>query len=90
MIEESNFFPSTMDMATKLSSQSYYYYFDYKNMFTFNDVYGMCGDPLGVSHSDEMISLFPFKALFPDGLNSNDIKMSKMMVKIWVKFASSE
>lgn len=90
MIGEGTFITSTMDMAMKLSSPSYYYLFDYQNEFTFNKIYGMCGKSLGVSHGDEMISLFPFKALFPQGLNEKDVEMSKVMVDIWVKFASSK
>lgn len=79
-----------MDMALRLSSPAYVYLFDYQNDFSFNKLYGQCEKPLGVSHGDEMISLFPFKAIIPQGLNEKDEKVSKLMVDIWVKFASSE
>lgn len=90
MIGDGTFITATMDMATKLSSPSYVYLFDYQNEFTFNTFFGGCGKPLGVSHADEIISLFSIRALFPQGLNEKDVEISKLIVDIWVKFASSK
>lgn len=78
------------DMALKLSTPSHVYLFDYQSEFTFNTLYGECKKPLGVSHGDEMIGLFPLKALIPDGLNKRDEEVSNLMIDIWVKFASSK
>jgi len=77
-------------MAVKQSSSAYFYLYDYQNEFSFNKLYGQCEKPLGVSHGDEMLSLFPFKAIIPKGLNEKDEQVSKLMVDIWVKFASSK
>lgn len=91
MIGESNFITCTMDMSIKLLSPVYFYLFDYKNNeFSFNQLYGDCKKPLGVSHGDELISLFSLKELNPKGLSDKEIEMSKLMVNIWVKFASSK
>jgi carboxylesterase type B len=89
MISEGVFVAGSMTMALKLSSPVYFYLFDYEQEFSFNKVYGQCQKHLGVSHGDEMISLFPLKSLIPKELNENDSKVSKLMVDIWVKFASS-
>jgi len=79
-----------MDMAVKFSSSAYFYLYDYQNEFSLNKLYGQCEKPLGVSHGDEMLSLFPFKDIIPQGLNEKDEEVSKLMVDIWVKFASSK
>lgn len=91
MIGDGSFSTCAMDMSIKLSSPVYFYLFDYKNNeFSFNQLYGDCKKPLGVSHGDELISLFSMKELNPKGLNDKEIEMSKLMVNIWVKFASSK
>lgn len=90
MIGEGLFLTCTMDMSFKLSSPVHFYLFDYTNEFSFNQLYGNCNKSLGVSHADELISLFSLKELNPKGLNDNDLEISKLMVNIWVKFASSE
>jgi len=91
MIGEGTFVTCALDMSIKLSSPVYFYLFDYKNNeFSFNQLYGDCKKPLGVSHADELISLFSLKELNPKGLSDKEIEMSKLMVNIWVKFASSK
>lgn len=90
MIGDGIFLTGVVNMAMKLSSPSYFYLFDYQNEFTFNQLFGECGKSLGVSHCDELISLFPLKSLIPQGLNDKDVEVSKLFVDIWVKFASSK
>lgn len=90
MIGDGVFVVASVTMSTKLASPVYFYLFDYEHEFSFNKVYGECQKSLGVSHGDEMISLFPLKMLIPEGLNEKDSKISKLMVDIWVKFASSK
>jgi len=90
MIGDGTFIKCSLDMSIKLSSPVHFYLFDYQNEFSFNQLYGDCKKPLGVSHADELISLFQLKELNPKGLNDEDTKMSKLMVNIWVKFASSK
>lgn len=90
MIGDGGFATCCMTMALKLSSPVYFYLFDYNQKFSFNKLYGEHPKSLGVSHGDEMISLFPLKSIIPKGLNKKDSKVSKLMVNIWVKFASSK
>lgn len=90
MIGDGIFLPCVLDMSQKLSPPVYLYLFDYQNEFTFNRLYGGCPKSLGVSHGDEMISLFSMKDVNPRGLNEKDEEVSKLMVDVWVKFASSE
>jgi len=90
MTGDGTFIQCTLDMSIQLSSPVHFYLFDYENEFSFNKLYGDCKKPLGVSHADELISLFQLKELNPKGLNDKDIQMSKLMVNIWVKFASSK
>jgi len=90
MIGDGTFIQCALDMSIQLSSPVHFYLFDYENEFSFNQLYGDCKKSLGVSHADELISLFQLKELNPKGLNDKDIKMSKLMVNIWVKFASSK
>jgi len=89
MISDVCIISCVLDIALKLSPHSYIYLFDYQNEFSFNKLFGQCRKPLGVSHCDELISLFPFKAINSQGLNEKDEEVSKVMIDIWVKFASS-
>lgn len=90
MIGDGTFVTCTLNTILKLSPPVYFYLFDHQNEFSFNHVYGDCKKPLGVSHGDEMVSLFKLSDLFPQELNEKDTKMSKLMVDIWFKFASSK
>lgn len=77
-----------LGMAIKLSSPVYYYVYDHLNQMSFNLLFGPCSKNLGVSHSDEMISLFTMNGL-PE-LVGADLKISKLMVDIWTAFGTSE
>lgn len=91
MLGEGTFIPCVFEMSKKLSSQVYLYLYDYQNEFTFNNLYGGCRKSIGVSHGDEMISLFSLKDIkIPQELNDQDLEVSKLMVDIWSKFASSK
>lgn len=76
------------NMATNLSSPVYYYVYDHLNEITFNSQYGPCPKKLGVTHGDETISLF--LATGQPELKGEDLKVSKLMVDIWTRFASTE
>jgi len=90
MFGEGHFLTCIMDMAIKLSPLSYVYLFDYQYEFSFNKLLDQYGKPHGVAHGDEMIGFFSLKVVNPKGLKENDEKMSKLMVNIWVMFASSK
>lgn len=78
-----------VDMALKVASPVYFYVYDYQNSFSLNSLYGWKGDPLGVTHGDELNSLFRLNTANPLGLSKNDTLVSRLMVNIWYKFASS-
>lgn len=90
MFTESFFAVHILDMAYRLSSPVYSYYYDYQNEFSFNKCYGECEKPLGVTHGDELNSLFKLSNLYTKDLNENDLEVSKLMVNIWYKFINSE
>uniref|UniRef100_A0A2H8TEY6 Carboxylic ester hydrolase n=2 Tax=Melanaphis sacchari TaxID=742174 RepID=A0A2H8TEY6_9HEMI len=88
MIGGGIFLQGVFDMATKLSSPVYYYIYNYTNAMSFNSNYGPCNTNLGVTHGDEMISLF-----YADGqaeLKGEDLNVSKLMVDIWTSFAITD
>lgn len=78
----------TFDMATNLSSPVHYYVYDHLNAISFNTQYGPCPKKLGVTHGDDTTSLF-LTAGMPE-LEGEDLKVSKLMIDIWTRFASSE
>lgn len=90
MISDGLFTYCIMDLFNKLSSPVYGYIYDYQNEFSFNTLFGSCEKQLGVTHADERNSLFSASILNPKGLNAKDLEVSKVMIDIWYKFASSE
>lgn len=92
MFSDGCFVYCIVDMIKKLrpSSPVYSYIYDYHNEFSYNKLYGSCDKPLGVTHGDEMTSLFRSVRINPNELNANDREVSKLMVNIWYKFVVSE
>lgn len=90
MITDGRYLQGILDMALRLSSPVYFYLYDYQNEFSFNSLFGDCKKPLGVTHGDELTSLFKLDSINPNKLNTMDTKVSKLMVDIWSKFATSE
>lgn len=90
MITDGRYLHGIMDMAIKLSSPVYFYLYGYQNEFSFNDHFGKCNKKLGITHGDELTSLFKLDTINPKKLNEIDTKVSKLMVNIWTKFATSK
>lgn len=90
MFTDLGFSECVLDMAYQLSSPVYSYNFDYQNEFSFNTLFGHCKKPLGVTHGDELTSLFKMSHINPNDLNEKDLEVSKLMVNVWFKFASSK
>jgi len=88
MVSGGIFLQGIFDMATKLSSPVYYYVYDHTNEMSFNSYFGPCPTKLGVTHGDEMISLF-FTADQAE-LKGEDLSVSKLMIDIWTRFATNE
>lgn len=90
MVTDGRYLHGIFDMALRLSSPVYFYLFDYQNEFSYNSVFGKCNKNLGVTHGDELNSLFNMSSVNPKGLNTMDTRVSKLMVNIWSTFASSK
>lgn len=82
MFYDSVFTQGTLDMAYRLSSPVYSYLYDYQNEFTYNSVLGSCEKHLGVTHSDDLISIFKMNDINPKDLNKKDLEMSRLMINI--------
>lgn len=90
MFTDSMFTKCIFDMAYRLSSPVYGYLYNYQNQFSHNKLYGSCDKSLGVTHGDELNSLFKMNDLNPTELNEEDLSVSKLMIDIWYKFITSE
>lgn len=87
MISGGVFIKGIIDMARNIMSPVRFYVYDYANKYSLNAFFGPCSKHLGVSHGDEMISLFDCVG---KKLNEPDTSVSKLMVNIWTSFASSD
>lgn len=95
MFSDSVFVECVLNVAYRLSSPVYSYFYNYQNEFSYNSIYKKAHNlsikrPLGVTHGDELTSLFKMTCLNPNNLNEKDLEVSKLMVNIWYKFATSE
>lgn len=88
MFNEGYFFYGIIDVAMKLSSKTYFYVYDYVNEYSLSLPHSSLPYKLGTSHGDDLISLFVRVGIPP--LKGEDIKISKLLVKIWTRFASRE
>lgn len=76
-----------IDLARNAMSPVYFYVYDYVNKNSLNSFFGPCKKHLGVTHGDEMTSLFDTVGM---PLNEHDRNVSELMVDIWTNFATSE
>jgi carboxylesterase type B len=90
MISDGCFTHCVIDMAKKLSSPVYIYYYDYQNEFSKNKLFDSCQKNLGVTHGDELNSLFKKSSLNLNDLNENDLNVSRLLINIWYRFATFE
>lgn len=90
MFTDTMFGECIVDMAYRLSSPVYSYYYNYQNEYSFNKAYGSCKKPLGVTHTDELNSLFKMPAFNPKDLNKKDLEVSRLSIDIWYNFASTK
>lgn len=88
MVTGGIFLNGIFDMATNLSSPVRYYVYDHLNKLTYNSLYGPYPKPLGVSHADELYSLFLTEGQEP--LEGEDLRVSELMVDLWTNFASDK
>ncbi|XP_025194181.1 esterase E4-like isoform X1 [Melanaphis sacchari] len=90
MFTDSCFTEGILDMAYKLSSPVYSYFYNYQNEFSYNKLFGSCEKPLGVTHGDELNSIFKMNSLNPNDLNEKDLEVSKLIINVWYKFVISD
>jgi len=88
MVSGGIFLEGIFDMAIKLSSPVHYYVYNHTNKMSFNSYFGPCKTNLGVTHGDEMISIFFTQG--QDELTGEDLNVSKLIIEIWTKFAITE
>lgn len=88
MVTGGIFLNGIFDLATKLSSPVRYYVYNHTNEKSFNEFFGLYPKSLGVTHGDEMISLFKMDAV--ESLKGEDLQVSKLMVELWTRFAMEE
>lgn len=79
------------DHLETLSSPVYYYFFEYRGSSSFSALFGDPERDYGVSHSDELLYLFPIaEILYPDKPPTNeDLKMTDVLTELWVNFAKT-
>lgn len=88
MISGGLFLQGIIDTAINLSTPVYFYVYNHVNEFSFNQYFGPYTNNLGVTHSDELTSLFYFDNY--EKLSDADIEVSKLMLNIWTRFARDE
>lgn len=84
MISGGIFLQGVFEMATKLASPVYFYVYGHQNEFSFNSLFGAYPYSLGVTHGDEMTSLFYTHGM--NELDDKDLEVSKVMIDIWTYF----
>lgn len=87
MITGGLFLKGVLDMAYNIMSPVHFYVYDYASKHSLNKLFGSYPKDLGVTHGDEMISLFD---CIGKRLNGQDEQVSRLMTDIWTSFASSE
>lgn len=90
MMGDITFDDCIFDMTKKLTSPVHSYLYDHQNEFSYNEVYGSNDRSLGVTHGDDLTSLFKQISINPKALNEDDLKVSKLMINIWTKFVTSK
>lgn len=85
MVTGGMFVNGIVDMASNVSAPVHFYVYDHSGMVSMNKIYGSCLQNLGVSHGDEIMSLFCAEGLVV--LFGEDLKVSKVMVDMWTSFA---
>lgn len=81
------FLKGIIDMAHNVMSPVHFYVYDYANKQSLNEFFGPCPKHLGVTHGDELTSLFDSVG---KRLCAPDEAVSKLVVNIWTNFASTE
>lgn len=64
----------------------YFYLYNYELPASFNDVFGNCSRPLGVSHADELFQFFTSN-MFNYSLTQEEVVNSNRMLQLWTSFA---
>ncbi|XP_063983590.1 juvenile hormone esterase-like [Diachasmimorpha longicaudata] len=95
IISDSSFiFPQVLQLqlATKKMKSPYYYYnFAYRGTFSRTSSFLKNNENIGVSHSDDLIYIFPSNSssfgIDEDSLSDEDHKMVDIVTELWTSFA---
>ncbi|XP_017772304.1 PREDICTED: venom carboxylesterase-6-like [Nicrophorus vespilloides] len=83
-------YQSVLLQSRKSLNPIWLYNFNYRGKFTYGDVFAATNENIdfqwGVCHCDELLYLFTTSDYFPP-LLEEDLKMSKLLVKLWTNFA---
>lgn len=91
-----NGFIDNLQQRLKINNKdnTYVYLFSHKGSISFSELFGADSEKFyGTCHLDELLYLFPLRDTFPQFYNSiptnEDIKLRKIMTKLWVDFATT-
>ncbi|CAH0394658.1 unnamed protein product [Bemisia tabaci] len=89
MFTDGWFLHGTVETAKKHHGDTYLYLYDYQHAVSFNDVLSG-GKVKGVSHSDDLLDLFPLTLRFPQRTwTEADVEVSKKTIDIVTDFAEN-
>ncbi|XKL67572.1 hypothetical protein PGB90_003063 [Kerria lacca] len=86
LITDGYFTFDCIQAALRHSTNTYFYYYDHRNVQTFNELFGFYKEDLGVCHADDLISLFYLPTLFEKVTEGDDFEVSQRMVNYWINF----
>ncbi|KAB0797635.1 hypothetical protein PPYR_08628 [Photinus pyralis] len=85
-------YQSALLHAWKGHTPIWFYNFAYKGQNSYEPNFAATNEEIpfkwGISHCDDLIYLFPSKRFFPRLSAPHDQQMSKIMIKMWVNFAT--
>lgn len=81
-------------LRNNVRDQTYFYLFSHKGAASYTEILGAGEEKwYGTSHSDELLRLFPFHKTVPQLFASipskEDKEVTRLMIKLWVNFATT-
>ncbi|KAL1453757.1 hypothetical protein WDU94_010071 [Cyamophila willieti] len=88
MVSDIGFFHGSVKTVLhhKLFGPAFFYLYNYEMATSLNSLFGKCARPLGVSHGDELLQLFPlgFVRHVP---TQEELAASEQLLHLWTSFA---
>lgn len=81
-------------LRDNLRDQTYFYVFSHKGSTSYSVIFGGSEETFyGTSHADELLYLFPLQKTIPSFFSSipskEDKELTRLMISLWVNFAST-